>query len=191
MSLNTLDRAICIDKIELTETEETLLKALKTFTINPSEEYKKRLLKLENCFLLTKSLIARDAVPHHRIDYFVKAEYRLSDTRKSRLQVFESNNTSGEAIFRHPHFLKYLKYFIYGADLPQAIITQIKAIKAETFYDSDFVEQALPNIKSYFNANYDKASRNAFSEEIFKLSLDLGVEFSDSVQLRNKVMKFK
>ncbi len=190
MKNNIIEESIYIGKLELTQQENDLLQNIKSFTIDLNEEHNKRLLKLENCFLLTQSLIERKALPEHRISYFISAEYRLSDTRSSRMEVFESNGTSGEAIFRHPHFLKYLKYFIYGADLPVAFKQQVKIIKEETFYHSDFVEQATPIIRIYYNANINKANRKAFAEEIFKLSLDLGLDLTHSAQLRNKVMKF-
>jgi len=35
----------------------------------------------------------------------------------SHLQVFEKNGTRGDDVFRHPHFVKYLRYFLYGPDL--------------------------------------------------------------------------
>lgn len=42
-------------------------------------------------------------------------EYFPGGRGRSRADVFEKNGTRGEAIFRHPHFLTYLRYFLYGA----------------------------------------------------------------------------
>lgn len=39
-------------------------------------------------------------------------DFNIGGRDKSRKQFFEGNGSRGESIFRHPHFLKYLRYFI-------------------------------------------------------------------------------
>lgn len=179
-----------ISKIELLPEEQILLATIEPFRIDLTEGHSERFLRLENCFNLTQSLIKRNAIPEIRQNYFIDAKYNLSNSHNSKAEIFESNGTLREDIFRHPQFLKYLKYFIYGADLPSEFKSQLKAIKDGLSFFSDFVEQATPNIKSYYNAYVEKANKKQFAEEIFKLCLDLEIDFEDSVQLRNKVMTF-
>ena len=67
---------------------------------------------------LMKSLIARNAIPEVRTKYFTDPAFNVGGRGRSRADIFEKNGTRGEDIFRHPHFLKYLRYFLYGSDLP-------------------------------------------------------------------------
>lgn len=70
---------------------------------------------------LFKSLIERDAIPAVRLRVFDDPKH-AEKRGKSPKQVFESNGTCGDHICRHPHFIEYLRYFINGADLPNAVI---------------------------------------------------------------------
>jgi hypothetical protein len=71
---------------------------------------------------LVNKLLARKAIPQHRLRYFNDPEYSGVSRGRSWQQVFESNGTRGEEILRHPSFLKYLRYFIFGPDLPKSVI---------------------------------------------------------------------
>ena len=66
-------------------------------------------------------MFERQAIPDLRIRYFTDPTLNIG-LSKSRKEVFESNGTSGADILSHPHFLRHLKYFIYGPDLPVAAI---------------------------------------------------------------------
>lgn len=44
------------------------------------------------------------------------------------LEVFQSNLTAGQNVFRQPHFAAYLRYFISGPDLPDDTIEGFRAI---------------------------------------------------------------
>ena len=71
--------------------------------------------------LLATSLLRRNAVPAVRRRYFSDPELNIG-SKKSRKEGFESKGVSATAILRHPHFLKYLRYFIYGPDLPFSVV---------------------------------------------------------------------
>ena len=70
---------------------------------------------------LMRSLIARKGIPEVRARFFNDANYNVGGRGRSRRETFEKNGTRGEDIFRHPHFLVYLRYFLLGADLPDAV----------------------------------------------------------------------
>jgi hypothetical protein len=70
---------------------------------------------------VTLSLIEREAIPKIRRAYFTDPALNVG-LKRSRIEVFEGNGTRGEDIFEHPHFLLYLRYFVFGPDLPKATI---------------------------------------------------------------------
>ena len=68
---------------------------------------------------LMNSLQARRAIPEIRAKVFCDFAEKGS---MSNFETFEANGTKGKAIFRHPHFVEYLHYFINGPDLPSPVI---------------------------------------------------------------------
>lgn len=178
-----------MDKIELNTQETEWASTLGTFEVSLSEDYDKRISKLETAESLARSLLSRGAIPEVRFSYFTKPEYNLSNPKKSHEDNFESNGTKGEEILSHPHFLKYLKYFIHGAELPKSLKAELAALKESHSYDDDFVEDAAPIIKKYFKSF--SSERTAFAEEVFKLCLDLNVPLAYAKLLRDKVMSWR
>jgi hypothetical protein len=178
-----------MNKIELNAQETEWVNTLGTFEISLSEDYEKRISKLETADLLARSLLSRSVIPEVRFNYFTKPEYNLSNPKKSHEEIFESNGTKGEEILSHPHFLSYLKYFIYGAELPGSLKSELAALKENHSYDDDFTEEAAPIIKKYFKSF--GSERTAFAEEVFKLCLDLNVPLAYGKLLRDKVMSWR
>ncbi len=76
--------------------------------------------------LLAESLFERGAVPDVRIAYFTDPDFNPGGRGKSREEIFERNGASGDEILGHPHFLKYLGYFVCGPELPSAVIDASK-----------------------------------------------------------------
>ncbi|MBD2703419.1 tetratricopeptide repeat protein [Spirosoma sp. BT702] len=179
-----------MNKIELTAEEVKWAKALGSFEISLDEDYELRIAKLNTAALLARSLLNRKAIPETRLNYFTKPEYNLSNTRRSHEAIFESNGTKGEEIFSHPHFLPYLRYFIYGAALPSSLKADLAALKMDHSYDDDFVEYAVPIIKKYCK-DINGGVRNSFAEEVFKVCLDLNLQMAYATQLRNKTMSWR
>jgi hypothetical protein len=111
------------EPIKLTAKEKKLADAI-TFDVTPmsvSDEVARD--SCEKAKILAQSIIGRKAVPVIRMKYFVDPELN-NNYGKSRKQVFESNGTSGDEIFGHPHFLPHLRYFIYGPGLPASTISE-------------------------------------------------------------------
>lgn len=177
-------------KIELNEHEKGLAEALGSFEISTDEDYEKRIGKLGRAGLLARSLLERDAIPKARLNYFFEPEYNLGNPKKSIKETFESNGTNGEEILTHPHFLKYLKYFIYGADLPQLLQSELGSLKEEHPYDDEFIEEAALILKTHFKA-VGSNHRKKFADEVFKLCLDLDVDLAYAKNLRDRVMKWR
>jgi hypothetical protein len=135
---------------------------------------------------LMKSLIARNAIPEVRMRYFSDADFNVGGRGRSRAQIFENNGTGGEAIFRHSHFLKYLRYFLYGADLPPQVIEAFR----EKIADIRFVTSSDIIPLATFGRQMARANRldaGDAAEEFFKLSLDCGLELYEARSIRDSV----
>jgi hypothetical protein len=176
-------------KIELTALEIEMAQLLEPFIISPDESYGLRISKLKVSARLTQSLLDRNAIPKVRIKYFTQPEYNLPTSRKSRQQVFEHNGKSGSRIFEDPAFLKYLRYFIYGADLPWELKVDLQAAKSNAYYENEFVDEAYSIVKRHRPAI--AIEDEVLAEEIFKYTLDIGTELSACKGLWEKVRKIE
>ncbi|WP_439585385.1 hypothetical protein [Dyadobacter bucti] len=176
-----------MSKIELNTQEIEWETDLGGFEIGLNEDYNKRILKLETAGKLARSLLLRSAIPKVRLMYFKDASYNLGNTKISREEIFKKNGTSGDNILIHPHFLNYLKYFIYGSALSDGIINELSDLKASTEWDDDFVEQAFVILKRNFTGT--RTERADYAQEVFKAFIDLQVSLADAKRLRDKIMK--
>lgn len=133
-----------------------------------------------------KSLIARKAIPEVRTSYFNNPDLNIGGRGRSRAGIFEKNGTRGEAIFRHPHFLKYLHYFLYGPDLPPQVLEAFRQNVADIGFvtSSDIVP--LGALARQLTRTNRLDSGDA-AEEFFKLALDCGLELYEARSIRDSV----
>ncbi|MHC5057053.1 MAG: hypothetical protein ACYTKD_20440 [Planctomycetota bacterium] len=124
---------------------------------------------------LTLSLLERDAIPAIRKEYLANPKYNIGKKKMSRLEVFESNGTCGDAIFEHPHWLKYLRYIIYGPDLPKEAISGFRRIVSEDAGTSGMVLDSLCKYVRSETRKRDLGRRRA-ADEFHKLALECGVD---------------
>lgn len=123
---------------------------------------------------LCRSLIQRDAIPARRRLVFDNPKY--AETRgKSPRQDFESNGTCGDDIYRHPHFLKYLRYFINGPDLPDAAIKGFCGILNDDRGTSGMI---LDQLKRYVRSCVREygLDRHSAASEFYKLAVELEID---------------
>jgi hypothetical protein len=110
--------------------------------------------------------------------------------KSSRRGLFERNGTSGTAIYEHPNFLKYLRYFLEGAALPVALIDTFcqKVDDCGHVSGSDALELA------YF-ARSEVRRRGMepkeASEEFYRLALDCGVYQGHANTIREIVARVR
>lgn len=132
---------------------------------------------------LTDSLFERKAIPDVRLRLFADPDYAETG-KKSRQEVFESNGTSGSDIFRHPHFIKYLRHFINGPNLPQPAIDGLCKILNDDRGTSGMVmEQYRKHARSCvreFNLSPPDAGT-----EFFRLGVEIGMELHAARTLRD------
>lgn len=141
--------------------------------------------------LLYEKLREREAIPIERLKYFYTDEYNIGARGKSRYDVFERNNTRGKEIYVHPHFIKYLEYFINGPDLPQNLKREIDYIFSTTTYHDDALEEVFSHLKSRKLIPKDLSERERFSEEIFKAANEMtnGESFAYCELIRERIIK--
>lgn len=118
---------------------------------------------------LMRSLLDRKAVPAVRWRYFTDPDYNVG-LRKSRLQIFESNGTSGDAIFGHGNFLKHLKYFIQGPALPSSVIAGF----CELLELDDDRDRVRAYVRAQIRSN--QLEPGGAGEEFYKLALECGLD---------------
>lgn len=132
---------------------------------------------------LVDSLLERKAVPDVRLKLFADPDYAETG-KKSRQQVFESNGTAGNEIFRHPHFIPYLRHFIYGPELPKPAIDGLCKILNEDSGTSGMVmdqyrKHARECVRKYGLNPSDAAT------EFFRLGVEISMEIHDARTLRD------
>lgn len=177
---------MCNPTIKLTNEELNLLEKI-NFSSNNFDVLRD---SLEPQRLLTDLLLKREAIPAVRLKYLSDPEFNPSGRGKSRIQVFEKNGTPEEEISSHANFMKHLKYFIFGPDLPEYVI-------------SDFISTVvcsgricLSDIQGY-NAKaraYVRSSgfdSHTVAEEFFKLAMEHGAIPSSAASLRASILSVR
>ena len=163
--------------IALTDDEKSLLDKITlrmSIYDDPREIYLKN---AEPVLKLVHSLFGRNAIPEIRLKFWSDPEYRINRRIKSSPKgVFERKGCTGDDIYIHLNFLPYLRYFLYGADLPDEVISRFEEQVGNpdwvTSGDIDPMGKCARALIRKFNLNRRKAP-----EEFYKLCLELGLEF--------------
>jgi len=154
-------------RIALNDEEEGLLRQIK-FESHDHEDLRRSTRAAKP---LTLSLLKRGAVPQVRLDWMMDPELNVGLGR-SRFDVFRNNGTSGENIFEHGNFLKYLKYWIYGPDLPEAAIASIR--DALDCIDTEGGRRDRARMAARAAARSYRLDPKRAGDEFFKLILEMG-----------------
>lgn len=176
--------------IELTDDESDIARRLNFNQVAFVGNYEGYLQNADLAHRLTSSLINRGAIPPYRASYFTDPEYRPGGRGSSRQDSFIRNGNTHDEILRHPNFLKHLRYFVYGADLPQSVIAPF----AEAVDDCGMVTSGdiVPlGQKARQLARTHGLERSAAAEEFCKLCLDLGLSLTQSASVRASVLQLR
>jgi hypothetical protein len=157
------DEAALLAKIDLRESHENHTQGHEVYKANK-----------QPILALLKSLSERDAIPQERLNYWNDPRYQHSRIKASRKGLFERNGCTGADIYTHPNFIQLLRYFLFGANLHDTVITafEAKVGKPEWVSSSDVVpigKSARDLTRQYRLNPYET------SEEFFKLCLDMGL----------------
>jgi hypothetical protein len=135
---------------------------------------------------LSESLLKRQAIPEVRLLYFTDPERNPGGRGKSRQDIFEKNGTTGAEILAHPHFLKYLEYFIFGPNLPDGIINRFKeAASFSGYLTGGDVNDLIPDARALVRSAH--LNPHEAAEEFFKLVLECGGVPSSAGMIRGSV----
>lgn len=179
-----------IGQIELTPAEQKLAEQIVFDVLQKPLEYEQTLENGERAAALANSLMKRKAIPEERLRYFTDPEYNPGPGKASRFERFRNNAGGTDEVLRHPHFLPYLHYFIYGADLPTALKQELQQ-KAEDRWvkPGEVAKIAQQLVRKY---NLERHPMNYRLKEVFyQLALDSGCTEGTARSVREAVMKVK
>lgn len=175
--------------IILNSDEQTLLARIELdpLLLNNSDQARQN---GEAVLKLLKSLVEREAIPQIRVQYFTDEQFNRGGRGQSKQAVFERNGTSGESIYRHPHFLYYLSYFLCGPSLPSSVKEDFKQqvqrcgpiTSGDIVTLSNWVNQATKS---------NKMGHADAREEFFKLAIECGINSSYAASIVNGIRKNK
>ena len=138
---------------------------------------------------LARSLCDRRAIPEIRLRYFKDATLNTRGSG-SRKEEFERKGIRGDAIFSHGHFLKYLRYFIFGPGLPALVINRfLEAVGREPYYPGDNIEELRSFVRGAIRSK--GLDRRRASEEFFKLALECGLSEDCAWDIRKAALSVR
>ena len=137
---------------------------------------------------LAASLISRKAIPEVRLRWFNDPDLQLG-TKMSRKQIF-IKNAGVDGVLNHPHFLPYLKYFIFGPDLPADVIDQFCAkVESLPFVSGSSYGELIDIARAATRRH--RLSPHSACEEFWKLALECGVDDMYARGIRDAVRKVR
>ena len=137
---------------------------------------------------LVESITKRKAIPLVRLKYWNDPAYFPDGRYKSSHKgIFERNGCTGQDIFEHLHFLPYMYYFLFGANLTDAVISEFEEQVGppDWITSSDILpiyKKARALVRKYRLRHY------SVPDEFYKLSLDVGLDRRDALSVRREVM---
>lgn len=178
--------------IELTEEEKALVEAIDFRVSHPKHDEGHAAYQANKhpILVLLKSLDARGAIPQERLNYWNDPTYNTGRLKASNKGMFERNGCTGQDIYTHPHFIPYLRYFLFGAELPEVVIAAFegKVGNPDWVTSSDIV----PIGKCARDlARQHRLDRAHAPEEFFKLCLDMGLGLSTAVSVMRAVKQLR
>ena len=176
--------------IELTDDERELLREI-IFPPHPlgGAGDEARRASVDPAQRLTLSLIERQAIPPVRWRYFDDADLNIGQHR-SRKATFEGHGNRGAAIYRHAGFLKFLRYFVFGPDLPGETMSGYAQLIEECEPVRSGDQEAFCDFARHETRSRG-LERKLAAEEFFKLSLELGLDDWTSRAVRDAVMRMR
>ena len=178
--------------IELNDSESALVEsiALDVSSLSHREMHEVYKANKRPILSLLKSLSERSAIPQVRLSYWRDPTYNTSNPRRSHKGVFEKNGCTGTDIYTHPRFLPFLRYFLFGTDLPEPAISKFeeKVDRLEPVTSGDY--ESLRKLAMSLVRQY-RLERNRAAEEFFKLCLDVKLGLIVARYVRKGVMNIR
>ena len=124
---------------------------------------------------LLESLGKRKAIPEIRNQYWTEPRFHHGRINSSNKGLFEHNGAAGNDIYIHPHFLPFLRYFLFSANLPAPVIEAFEQqVGNPEWVTSGDVQGITKRVRALMREfRLDKGSAR---EEFYRLSLDMGLD---------------
>lgn len=176
--------------VQLTALEQELLKGIE-FDLSRSRHNADDARKNgETVLELMRSLIQRSAIPEIRTRVFTDPSLFIGGHGSSHLDVFKHNGTSGDAVFRHPHFLKYFHYFLFGPDLPKPVSLEFcRTVSDCAPVTSGDVETLCVNAKELTRRH--QLDKSDAAEAFYRLALECDLDESTARMIRDTVKRLR
>ena len=179
-----------IEQIELTPEERELADTIVFDLLHTNLEHRQVIENGEHAAALVKSLMKRKPIPEKRLLYFTDPSYNPGRGKMSRFDRFRENAGSSEAVIRHPHFLEYLHYFIYGSDLPAALKQEfLKKTEDHWIKAHELAGFARQLIRKYDLPRHPQNYR--LKDAFYQLALDCDCDEGTASAVREAAMKVK
>ena len=175
-------------RIDLTPGEQALWEQIHFASRSSRIDHDKLRASIGPAYQLARSLLEREAIPPIRWRYFTDHKLNIGGRGKSRQEVFERNGTSGDAILKHPHFHKYLRYFVLGPDIPSEAIAEFAALVRDCGPVTSGDTKAFCSLARQQVRNAGLKRKDA-AEEYFKLGLELEIGQDIAYAVRNSIMR--
>lgn len=179
-----------VGPIELTPAEQDLASKIVFDVLNHPMEYEEAQANGERAAALMQMLMDRKAIPEQRGRYFTDPDFNPGRGKESRFTYFKKNAGSTDKVLKHPHFLPYLHYFIYGADLPPALKQEFEKKAADYWVKAgDLAKFAQQLVRKYNRERHPLNYR--LKDDFYQLALDAGCDEGTARQVRDAVAKLK
>lgn len=139
---------------------------------------------------LINRLLKRKAIPDQRLSYFSDPDYNVGGRGKSRRDSFVQKGHDDESLMRHGHFLKYLFYFIYGADLPAPVVQAFRRAVEDCGPITSGDIAPLSSMARQLARTHRLNAKEA-ADEFYKLGLDLGLSPDNAASIRSSVLQVR
>lgn len=185
---------VLMDKhhIQLTDQERKLVDRIDLRLRHGShaEAHAAYLSNQEPILELLRLLDARGAIPEHRLAYWSDPAFNPGRVKASRRGLFERNGRSGEDIYTHPHFIRHLRYMLFGTELPDGVVVAFEKQVGDPEWASGADAIELGTAARRMVRDFD-LDRGAAPDEFMKLSLDLGVGVDKALRIRRMVAEMR
>lgn len=140
-------------------------------------------------YKLTMLLIERGVIPRARIEYLTDPGLNIG-TNYSRLGVFQKNGTKGTNVFRHAHFIPYLRYLIDGPNLPKSTLENFEEfVNTQPAFEAEDLREARALVKREVREN--NLDPKQACEEFYKLAYESGLGKDFARALRDEVHRMR
>ena len=125
-------------------------------------------------------------IPEHWTRYWADPDYNPGHIKTSRKNMFKRNGCYGDNIYTHAHFIPYLRYLVFGNELPAAVSNAFeREVGNPQWVNSSDALLLSKHARRLVREN--EMTETQVAEKFFKLSLDMGLDLDVALAVRRSV----